>query len=423
MRGAGRLSKIYSSIELGTDSIKVVVLEKIKNQFHLLASSCVKSQGIKKCEIVDTKAVTKCVRSAIKEVEEVLGVKISKILLTVPSKGCIFNIVSGCVDIVDKNSVSGVDVSNVLTNAITGNVHNDYEVVTAVPICFKVDNGNNIKDPKGLRGNKLSSKIVICELPKEILYKYLAVIDLCGLEVVDLAFSSVGDYYAVSNSNLDKSVGAIINIGEDTCNVSVFNKGIMIKNKVINVGSYYVDHDLSYIYKIDLKEARNLKENFVVACERYADIHDSIKVKTEAGEIQVINQLDASKVVEARIVEILKVAKSEIKNLTNRQISYIIVVGGLSELAGFQYLADATLGHLALVFNSTAMGIRHNKYTSVYGVIKYFDSKLELRGKNCDMFNTSDIDKLISMKNKDMNDIIVKKLFGQFLENKEEKVC
>lgn len=417
------MSKLYSSIELGTNSIKIIVCEKINDKFHLLAASSVESSGIKKSEIIDTKKVIKGVKKAILEIEESLGIKLQKVILTVPSKGCIFNIVSASVLVNNPECITGTDICNVLREAITGNINNDYELVTAMPISFKVDEKENIKDPKGMRGTKIASKIVICELPKDILYKYLAVIDLCGLEAVDLAFSTTGDYYAVHNNRLDSNVGAIINIGEDTTNISIYNKGIMIKNKVINVGSYYVDHDLSYIYKIDLKSARKLKEKFVVASERYADKYDELKIVSEAGEKQVINQLDATKVVEARIVEILKVAKSEIKNLTNRQISYIIVIGGLSELAGFQYLVEQTLGQTALVFNNTTMGIRHNKYTSVFGVIKYFDSKLELREKNCEMFNTSDIDKLISMKSKDQNDIIVNKLFGQFLENKEEKVC
>ena len=34
-----------------------------------------------------------------------------------------------------------------------------------------------------------------------------------------------------------------------------------------------------------------------------------------------------------RVAEILKLAKNEIKNLTKREIHYIIITGGLSELA------------------------------------------------------------------------------------------
>ena len=37
------MNKIYAGIDVGTDSIKLVVVEKIKKEFHLLASTKVKS--------------------------------------------------------------------------------------------------------------------------------------------------------------------------------------------------------------------------------------------------------------------------------------------------------------------------------------------------------------------------------------------
>ena len=34
------MKKIYTGIELGTDSIKIIVAEKINDKFHVLASAC-----------------------------------------------------------------------------------------------------------------------------------------------------------------------------------------------------------------------------------------------------------------------------------------------------------------------------------------------------------------------------------------------
>ena len=42
------MRKIYTSIDIGTYSIKVVVGEYYNNKLHVLASSCVKSKGLKK---------------------------------------------------------------------------------------------------------------------------------------------------------------------------------------------------------------------------------------------------------------------------------------------------------------------------------------------------------------------------------------
>ena len=88
--------------------------------------------------------------------------------------------------------------------------------------------------------------------------------------------------------------------------------------------------------------------------------------------------------------------KKTINNLTKRKISYIIVTGGLSELAGFGYLVEEMFGAMAKVCNITTMGIRHNKYVSVLGIVKYLDDKLSLRGKQMNMIDGDELDDLVS---------------------------
>ena len=150
----------------------------------------------------------------------------------------------------------------------------------------------------------------------------------------------------------------------------------------------------------------------------YADSTDIVEVKNNNGEIKEISQVGVSKVVEARVREILKLAKNEIKNLTNREISYIIITGGLSELAGFVYLVDEQFGAMAKVCNISTMGLRHNKYSSVYGVVKYFDDKLALRGKSYNMIDSEEFDDLISSQQKMINtDNIIGKVFGHFFDS------
>lgn len=412
------MNDYYTSIELGTDSIKILVCNKINNEFHVIANVTSPSSGIKKGCIVDTKSAVNSCKRALKKINEKLGIKITKVIACVPTIDCRMDIVIGSVNVIDPHEITGEDVSNVLKDALYGQIKENEELVTAMPIGFKVDDSDGIRDPKKMSGEMLDVKVLISTSPKDIIYKILEVLKLSGVEAIDLAYTSTGDYYTVKNEQLDKEVGAIINIGEDSTSISVFNKGIMIKNKVINVGSHNIDNDLAYIYKIDNKLARELKENFVVALSSYADSNETIEITTKAGEKQENNQLNFSKVVESRCEQILKISKNELKNLTKREIRYIIITGGISELAGFQYLIEEVLGIKANVCNITTMGIRHNKYSSTLGIIKYFDSKLSLRDKKVSMLNDGDINNLISVKEgRDNNDNIINKVFGHFFEN------
>ena len=412
------MSNIYTGIELGTSSIKIVVLEKTDDQYHVLASVSSASSGIKNGQVVDMKQAIVSIKEALKQVDEMLGVKITKVVACVPPTDCRMDIVVGSSNVEDTECITGEDICNALSDALRGQDFEEYELITATPISFKVDGKENIKDPKGMSGDVLETRVVISTLPKEGLYRILEVLKLSGVETVDIAFTSTGDYYAIKNDKYDGIVGAIINIGETSTNISVFNKGIQIKHAIIPVGSYNVDRDIAYIFKIENSEARKLKETFAVSLNSYADNNDLVEVKDIYGEKKLLSQVGVSKIVEARLREILKFAKNEIKNLTNREIRYIIITGGLSELAGFSYLIEEEFGSLAKVCNISTMGIRHNKYSSTLGIVKYFDDKLSLRGKSYNMLNNEDIESLISTGQRlTNNDNIISKVFGHFFDN------
>ena len=194
------MSNIYTSIDLGTNSIKIVVCEKHNNSFHVLASVSSKSQGIKNGQIEDTKLAVSSVKNAVKKVNAMLGIKISKVIACIPPAGCHMSIVVGSCDVDDYECITGTDVRNVLKDALVGHIDEEYEVITASPISFTVDDKENIKDPKGMAGKSLEAKVVVSTLPKEPLYRILQVLKLAGLETIDMAYSSTGDYYTIQNN-------------------------------------------------------------------------------------------------------------------------------------------------------------------------------------------------------------------------------
>lgn len=391
------MNDFYTGIDLGTDSIKIIVCEKLDDKYNVLAKTSYPSKGIERGFITDIKSATNSIKGAIAEVNEILGSKINKVIACIPPEDCKFDIVSGKVEIEDYSYISGKDISNVLLSALKDHDFGDYELVTSMPISFTIDGEENVKDPKGLKGSTLETRVVVCSTPKESLYRILSVLKLSGLEVVDICYSSFGDYYALRSKKDDSLVGAVINIGENSTNVSVFNRGIQIKNGVVALGSKSVDKDLTYVFKSKLSFSREIKEKFAVALSSYADSNDKWDLEIDRDNKKEVNQLGVSKVVEARVREILKLAKNEIKNLTNREIRYIIITGGLTELAGFQYLVEQEFGFVAKVGNITTIGIRNNKYSSCFGIIKYFNDKLNLRDKHYNMFTTDEIDEIRSV--------------------------
>ena len=412
------MRNIYTGIDLGSDNIKIVVAELVKEKFQVLASTSTPSRGIKKGLIVDYDAALASLNNSIDEIQKVLGIRIDKAIVTVPSNNRDIKVVSG--EIFTNGSVNGKDVISALQNATENQIPEDYEMVSVIPIMFNGDNNDFTKDPIGTTMDKLTVKALLATAPKKQIYDYLKLFSDTNISVEDITFNCIGDYYEAHDKFTDESIGAIINIGNDKTDVSIFNKGILIKNSIFNLGSRNVDNDIAYIYGTDIDISRELKEKVALASKKLADTNEIIDVVDANGEKKSINQYELTEVVEARLVELLKLAKKEINDLTKREISYIIITGGVTELMGFSYVAENTLGMNVTTLNISTMGIRSNKFSSAIGIIKYFHEKMKLREKNISLIDEDKIKQIEDNKQSMLDlteDTFISKIFGYFPDN------
>ena len=377
--------QLITSLDVGNEEIKVIVASAFDNKCNVLASTSIRSSGIKKNTIYNEKKLRESVKLAILKTEEKIGMKIKEVILLIPSNTAKMTIETGLVDIKD-NIVRGSDIKRVLADAKKDTFDDARELVSVLPISFTVDDNISVSNPIGEEGNKLFVKAVVSTSLKSEIYPLISIVSSLGISIVDIVHKSQADYYTVSNNSLDRKLGCVINMGGDVTTVSIFNKGIMIKNSYIPLGSSSVDKDISFVYKVDIKTARHLKETFALAVPRYADKYDSIDVVTLENKSITVTQSEISKVIESRLNEILKLAKNEINRLTKREISYIIVVGGISELAGFNYIVEDVLSRNASCLDMQQMGARHNKYTSAFGATQYFYKKCLLQEEDISCF-------------------------------------
>lgn len=408
--------QLITSLDIGNEEIKVIVASAFDNKCNVLASTSIRSSGIKKNTIYNEKKLRESVKLAILKTEEKIGMKIKEVILLIPSNTAKMTIETGLVDIKD-NIVRGSDIKRVLADAKKDTFDDTRELVSVLPISFTVDDNISVSNPVGEEGNKLFVKAVVSTSLKSEIYPLISIVSSLGISIVDIVHKSQADYYTVSNNSLDRKLGCVINMGGDVTTVSIFNKGIMIKNSYIPLGSSSVDKDISFVYKVDIKTARHLKETFALAVPRYADKYDSVDVVTLENKSITVTQSEISKVIESRLNEILKLAKNEINRLTKREISYIIVVGGISELAGFNYIVEDVLSRNASCLDMQQMGARHNKYTSAFGAIKYFYKKCLLTEEDISMFPQDVVETFLSPKKRNTgSENIVSKFLHHFYD-------
>ena len=120
------MGNIYTGIDLGTDSIKIVVAEKIKNKFHVLASVNNKSLGIENGEIIDTRKAVYSVREALDKISDLLGIRINKTILAISPKNCSMDMSFAKDDVINSECITGQDISNVIKKAIKEKINDEH---------------------------------------------------------------------------------------------------------------------------------------------------------------------------------------------------------------------------------------------------------------------------------------------------------
>ncbi len=416
------MRKIYTSIDIGTNSIKFVVGEYFNHKVYVLASHSVNSKGIKKGLIVEPGLVIEAIQEGIKEINDMLGIEIKRVLVNVPDYNVSFKEVSGSIDIRDSEVITASDVNRVIKDSIYNQLDDNYELVTMIPREYRIDHEQVIRKPIGKKGQKLEIKGIMVSTPKKNIYSVLSVLEGAGLEIVDITITGLTNYYEVRDVALDKKDGAIINLGHATTTVSIFDEGTIVANETLQIGGVNVERDLAYVFGISVFDGRTLKEKFASSHKRFCQINEIYEVKNTVGESIKLNQLEVSEVVMSRMMEILNLAKKQIRLLADKEIQYIVLTGGLTEIKAFKNLAYEIFGKDVIIYTVTTLGCRDNKYVDALGMIKYFIDKMESRGKNVSMLNIEEETALVTPNNKLKKDNdIVNKLFGNFMTNKEEK--
>ncbi len=413
------MRKIIASLDIGSSLIKLVVGEVIRNKVHILACVDTPSRGIKKGYVINGESATESFKEVFKKCENILGIPVNKVIVSVPSAYAECFLSSGTIAVNSEDKViKNADVIKAMQKCMYKKIPENRELVTVLPTSFKV-NDEVVSNPINMVSEKLTMKSIVVTVPKKNIDGINACLKNIGVELVDIVISPLGDYYEHNNKELNKMVGAVVNIGEDTTTVSIFNKGILTNLEVIDIGGANITNDLSYVYKINSEDAKYTKEHLALAHTRLAQPNESLSFIDKHGENVKINQYDASEIVMMRITEIINLAKKQINLLTKKEISYIILTGGVTESEDFSILTDELLGNLAHIERVEEIGARSNKYGTAIGMIKYYNSRLKLRNVDFSVFSEEEQEELCGSDKKVMvsDNSLLGKLFGYFFDS------
>ncbi len=419
------MKKIFSSVDIGSSSIKIVVCELFDSRLNVLASTNFPSLGVKNGIVVKDEDFIKSLKDAFNEINTSLGVIVDKVIINVPMYDANYMITNGSTTITNEDKiVTGNDMVNALQGSIYNKIDKSRELVTIIPIKYNIDGARqDVLKPRGLRTDSLDVTAMCVTVPKKNIYKIISIFHSLNIEVIDILFGSIGDYYEFKNDSIDKEVAGVINIGKDKTELSIFNKGVITSSLVLPFGDGQIDSEIAYVYNIKKSQARKIKETFAISDKDFASTSDIYEILNKSNIKTKISQLEVSEIVMNKIKEILENAKKNLNHLTKKEISYIIVTGGITNIPGFEILCKNIFKEKLVSTSIQTIGIRSNSYSSSVGMIKYFIDKLNIRGKEYTMFTEEkQIELVEARKNNHTNssNSLFGRLFGYLFDSKED---
>jgi len=367
-------------LDLGSYEIKSLVGRVENGEIRILSSLKKPSQGIKNGVITDPDLVAERVGELLSEIETankkmhfyeaIIGIGGTYLDLKT-SKG---------VTVISRSNqeVTEDDVEKAFQAAQALALPQNRILIQAILKNFRIDGGEKVKDPVGMKGIKLEAESLLIDIFSPVIKKIDEVGEMLGLAFNKKCVLPLAGAEFVLNER-DKDLGVMtIDFGADTTSICVYEDGELIDLKVFPFGSNHVTNDIAVGLKtyIDIAEKLKIKEG--VAYSKKVSKNDNIEMTDygEEGETKVSKKFLAE-IIEARLMEILDLIGEELKQIDkfNKLPAGIVIYGGGAKTP---YLSDLVKERLKLsvrVFNPDHPFFEGNpsmEFVPVLGLLNFF---------------------------------------------------
>ncbi len=373
------MSRTVLAIDIGSTKICAIIAQiSDDNSIAITGAGTTKAQGLKKGSITNIELAARSIKTAVEDAKRVSGSDVKTAIVSISGAYTKSLNSNGIVNIQSKE-ISFKEIERVMhTSLYNANIPNEYEVLHALPFNFKVDDQDFIEDPLGMNASRLEVETHIITTQKSNLNNLKKAVNGAGVEVENVVLAGYASSIATLNSD-EKELGvAVIDMGGNTCNISIHSGNSIRYNDFLGVGSNHVTSDLSMALHTPLNVADNVKLTYGSLLTPSNDLIELPIIGDETTTHEVSLEV-VHNVIFARVEETLMILAQFIENsgLKEQIGAGVVLTGGFSKMEGIRDLAVATFGSVPvrlarpIEMDGLFDNLRDPEYSSVIGLIIY----------------------------------------------------
>ncbi|CAM3838141.1 MULTISPECIES: cell division protein FtsA [Flavobacterium] len=348
------MNKDNIAVGLDIGTTKIVVMIGKKNEYgklEILGTGKSKSLGVHRGVVNNITQTIQSIQQAILEAESDSGYKINDVVVGIAGQH--IRSIQHSDYISRSNADEVIDEEDI--DALIGQVHKlamlpGEEIIHVLPQEFKVDGQAEIKEPIGMYGGRLESSFHVVVGQAASIRNLGRCVKSAGLELSGLTLEPLASADAVLSQEEKEAGVALIDIGGGTTDLAIFKDGIIRHTAVIPFGGNVITEDIKEGCSIIEKQAELLKVRFGSAWPGENKDNEIVSIPGLRGrEPKEISLKNLSKIIHARVVEIIEQVYSEIKlygheDPKRKLIAGIVLTGGGAQLQHIKQLVEYITG-------------------------------------------------------------------------------
>lgn len=338
--------KLIVGLDIGTSKVSAVVGEVSEERgVDVIGIGIHPSRGLKKGVVVNIESTVQSIQRAVEEAELMAGCQINSVYAGIAGNHIRSLNSHGIVAIRDKE-VTASDVDRVIDAARAVAIPADQKIIHILPQEFIIDNQEGIKEPIGMSGVRLESKVHMVTGAVSAAQNIIKCVRRCGLEVDDIILQQLASSYSVLLDD-EKELGVcLVDIGGGTTDIAVFTEGAIRHTAVIPIAGDQVTNDIAVALRTPTQNAEEIKIKYACALAQLATAEESIEVPS-VGERppRRLARQTLAEVVEPRYEELLTLVQAELRRSGFEDLiaAGVVLTGGSSKMEGLMELAEEIL--------------------------------------------------------------------------------
>lgn len=343
---------IAVGLDIGTT--KIVAMIGRKNEFgklEILGIGKARSLGVQRGVVTNIVKTIESIKEAIEEAEAQSGIDVASVVVGIAGQHIRSTQHS---DYINRANPDAVIEDHDLQELID-NVHNlvmlpGEEIIHVLPQEYKIDGQADIREPKGMYGSRLEANFHIVVGQISSIKNIGRCVRSSELEISDITLEPLASAEAVLSQEEKEAGVVLVDIGGGTTDVAIFKDGIIRHTAVIPFGGNVITEDIKEGCSIIEKQAELLKIKFGSAWPGENKENEIVSIPGLRGrEPKEISMKMLSKIINARVVEIIEQVYLEIKNYgytenKKKLIAGIVLTGGGSQLKHIKQLVEFVTG-------------------------------------------------------------------------------